>query len=255
MPGVKYSGRLSAAELASVLPTAARLAQGPVAVIECVQQIPCNPCEKACPFGAIAVGGDVTALPAIDHNACRGCGLCVSRCPGLAIFVVDASGDDAKIMLPYEYLPLPAAGDAITALDRSGAPVGRGRVLGVNTAAANDGTPVVTVAVAKELANTVRSLRPLGRDQTEQVYICRCNEVTELEVRQAVRDGARTVAAVKTATRAGMGLCQGRTCRRLVSRIIAEETGQPPADILPATVRPPVRTLTLGALAGGEDDE
>lgn len=252
MPGVKYSGQLSEKELASALPPPARLAQGPVAVIECVQEIPCNPCEKACPFGAITVGDDITALPAIDHDACRGCGLCISRCPGLAIFVVDASGDEALVSLPHEYLPRPAAGETVAVLDRAGQPVGEGRVTKVNTAAAFDGTPVVTVAVAKALANTVRAIRPPRRDP---VYICRCNEVTDDEVRQAVRDGAHTVAAVKLATRAGMGLCQGRTCRRLVSRIIAEETGQHPADILPATVRPPVRTLTLGALAGGEDDE
>jgi len=254
MPGVKYSGRLSDRELAGVLPPAERLAQGPVAVIECVQEIPCNPCEKACPFGAITVGEDITALPVIDRNKCRGCGVCISRCPGLAIFVVDGaySADEALIMLPYEYLPLPAAGDEVAALDRDGRPAGRARVVKTNTAAGLDGTAVVTIAVAKDLINVVRNIRPPGRDK---VYICRCNEVTEAEVRQAVREGARTVAAVKLATRAGMGLCQGRTCRRLVSRIIAEETGQNPADILPATTRPPVRTMTLAALAGGDDDE
>lgn len=253
MPGVKYSGRLSEQELAGVLPPADRLAKGPVAVIECVQQIPCNPCEKACPFGAITVGEDITALPVIDWDACRGCGVCVSRCPGLAIFIVDAAHDaaEARIMLPYEYLPLPAAGDTVDALDRDGKPAGRARVETVNTAAALEGTPVITIVVAKELAGVVRNIRPLSGGDT---YICRCNEITEAEVRQAVREGARTVAAVKLATRAGMGLCQGRTCRRLVSRIIAEETGQNPADILPATVRTPVRTVAMEALAGGEDD-
>jgi Fe-S-cluster-containing hydrogenase component 2 len=252
MPGVKYSGRLNDAELAGVLPSPERLAQGPVAVIECVQEIPCNPCEKACPFGAITVGDDITARPVIDRAKCRGCGLCISRCPGLAIFVVDTSGDDATVTIPYEYLPLPVAGDVVDALDRGGKPVGKGRVLKVNTAASLVGTAVVTVAVPRWLANVVRSFRPRGRDE---VYICRCNEVSEAEIRQAVREGARTVGAVKLATRAGMGLCQGRTCRRLVSRIIAEETGQNPADILPATSRPPVRTLPLGSLAGGDDHE
>lgn len=252
MPGVKFSGRLSDAELVGVLPPDERLAQGPVAVIECVQPIPCNPCEKACPFGAITVGEDITSLPAIDRAKCRGCGLCISRCPGLAIFVVDASGDEATVMLPYEYLPLPAAGDIVDALDRGGKAVGRGRIVKVNTAAGLEGTAVVTVAVPREFANVVRNIRPRGR---EAIYVCRCNEVSEAEIRQAVREGASTVAAVKMATRAGMGLCQGRTCRRLVSRIIAEETGQNPADILPATSRPPVRTLPLGSLAGGEDDE
>ncbi len=82
--------------------------------------------------------------------------------------------------------------------------------------------------------------------------ICRCEEITESEIRQAVRDGARTIAGVKNRTRAGMGLCQRRTCQRLIARIIAEETGLPVADILPNTSRPPCRPLTLGVLTGDE---
>ncbi|MFC1718078.1 (2Fe-2S)-binding protein, partial [Candidatus Poribacteria bacterium] len=71
--------------------------------------------------------------------------------------------------------------------------------------------------------------------------------VLEEEIRQAVRDGAHTIAGVKRRTRAGMGLCQGHTCSKLVARIIAEETGKPLAEILPATVRPPVRPLAVKA--------
>ena len=77
------------------------------------------------------------------------------------------------------------------------------------------------------------------------MLICRCEEVTEEEIRQAVRDGADTIAGVKRRARAGMGLCQGHTCSRLVARIIAEETGKPLAEILPAAVRPPVRPLSV----------
>ncbi|SDF44993.1 (2Fe-2S)-binding protein [Sporolituus thermophilus] len=254
MDGVKYTGMLSAAELKRVLPAADRLARGPVAVIECVQEIPCNPCEKACPFGAITVGGDITALPVLDQEKCKGCGVCVSRCPGLAIFVVNAaySADEALITMPYEYLPLPDEGELVRGLDRSGRPVCQGRVVKVDRSPRNDGTTVITLAVPKAYVHDVRNLRRMEKDE---VLVCRCNEVTEQEVRQAVRDGARTVAAVKLRTRTGMGLCQGRTCRRLVSRIIAEETGQTVADILPATTRPPVRTLPLGALTGGEADD
>ncbi len=79
----------------------------------------------------------------------------------------------------------------------------------------------------------------------DQHLICRCEEVTEEEIRQVVRDGAHTIAGVKRRTRAGMGLCQGHTCSKLVARIIAEETGKPLAEILPATVRPPVRPLAV----------
>lgn len=86
------------------------------------------------------------------------------------------------------------------------------------------------------------------------LLVCRCEEVTEEEIRQAIREGARTITGVKRRTRAGMGLCQGKTCQRLVARIIAEETGQKIEEIEPATDRPPVRPIPFGVL-GGESDE
>jgi len=36
-----------------------------VAVLECVEDIPCNPCEVACPAGAITVGSPITNLPSM----------------------------------------------------------------------------------------------------------------------------------------------------------------------------------------------
>lgn len=82
-----------------------------------------------------------------------------------------------------------------------------------------------------------------------KTLICRCEEVTEEEIRQAIRDGASDIAGVKRRTRAGMGLCQGHTCSKLVARIIAEETGKRLAEIQPATIRPPVRPVTAKALS------
>jgi NAD(P)H-nitrite reductase large subunit len=86
-----------------------------------------------------------------------------------------------------------------------------------------------------------------------ELLICRCEEVTEEEIRRAVRDGADTIAGVKRRTRAGMGLCQGHTCSKLVARIIAEETGKPLAEILAATVRPPVRPIPARLLCSDSD--
>ena len=254
MEGVKFTGALGADEKKQVLPSSERTNRGPVAVIECVQEIPCNPCEKACPFGAIEIGPDITQLPRLDLDKCRGCGLCVSKCPGLAIFLVDASKSEkeALVMMPYEYLPLPEIEDIVDGVDRTGRFVVKARVVKVDTGAQRQGTAVVTLAVPKEYMHEVRSFRITAPGE---VFLCRCCEVSESEVRQAVREGARTVAAVKIRTRAGMGLCQGRTCRRLIGRVISEETGQSPADILPPTSRPPVRTISLDALAGGEDNE
>ena len=63
--------------------------------------------------------------------------------------------------------------------------------------------------------------------------ICRCETVTEAEIRAAVRRpvGARSIDAVKRRTRAGMGRCQGGFCLPRVAAIISEETGIPVQEI------------------------
>lgn len=82
--------------------------------------------------------------------------------------------------------------------------------------------------------------------------ICRCEEITEEEIIEAIKNGANTVNEVKRYTRAGMGLCQGRTCRRLVERIIARETGKKLEDIKPSTFRQPVRPIEMGVMLDKE---
>lgn len=87
----------------------------------------------------------------------------------------------------------------------------------------------------------------------ESVIVCRCREVTEQEVLDAIEDGATTITGVKRRTHAGMGLCQGKSCSRLVARLISQKTGKPLKEVLPATVRPPVRPVKLSALAEGDE--
>ncbi len=55
--------------------------------------------------------------------------------------------------------------------------------------------------------------------------VCRCEQVTEAEVRYAIRRpcGARSVDGVKRRTRAGMGRCQGGFCSTRVAQILSEE--------------------------------
>ena len=66
--GYLYTGVPSAQELASFpgKPSEERMSKGRVAVVECLQEIPCNPCESACKFGAIQIGENITALPCLD---------------------------------------------------------------------------------------------------------------------------------------------------------------------------------------------
>ena len=84
----------------------------------------------------------------------------------------------------------------------------------------------------------------------DNIIICRCEEVTLGEIKQAIREGAREVTGIKRRTRAGMGLCQGRTCEKLIQQIIKEELGKKVEEIGTSTFRPPVRPVTFGTLGG-----
>jgi NAD(P)H-nitrite reductase large subunit len=79
--------------------------------------------------------------------------------------------------------------------------------------------------------------------------ICRCEEVTEEEVSEAARAGARTVDDVKRETRAGMGLCQSKTCYLNVARILSEELGISMKNIKPMKIRIPVRPISANFLS------
>lgn len=142
-------------------PSEERFESGPIAVIECIQEIPCNPCERACRFNAIVVGKPIINLPRLVEEKCRGCGECIAACPGLAIFLVDRtySPEEAAVSIPYEYLPLPEMGSSVNALDRFGEWVCSGRVIRVANPRKNDGTAVVTIAVPKHYSDRVRSFR------------------------------------------------------------------------------------------------
>ena len=88
----------------------------------------------------------------------------------------------------------------------------------------------------------------------DEIIICRCEEVTIGQIKQAIREGAMNVTAVKRRTRAGMGLCQGRTCEKIVMRLLTQELGTPLGKIKPDTTRPPIVPVTFGALATNTND-
>ena len=91
-------------------------------------------------------------------------------------------------------------------------------------------------------------------ENSEELIICRCQEVTEQEILDAIRDGADTVDGVKRRTRACMGLCQGKTGGRLVQRLVARETGQKPDDVFLQKNRMPARPLKMGDFCGGNEN-
>ena len=75
--------------------------------------------------------------------------------------------------------------------------------------------------------------------------VCRCEEITAAQIRQSYAEGAIGPRQVKTATRAGMGHCQGRMCD-LTTRGILASCGAAPAA---PRARSPIKPVTLGELA------
>jgi len=86
---------------------------------------------------------------------------------------------------------------------------------------------------------------------TDDMIVCRCEEVSVAEIKAAIAEGARDVTGVKRRTRAGMGLCQGRTCEKLVQAILCQELGVSPDKVGGTSTRPPVRPIPFGQLAEG----
>lgn len=139
------------------LPSKERMEKGSVVIIECDEDIPCDPCVESCKIKAI-IKESLTAPPSVDYEKCTGCALCVAACPGLAIFVVDNSREDkALVYIPYEMLPAPKKGDKGDALDRCGKRIGSAEVEKVRKG--TRGTTILGILVEKDLAMNVRSIR------------------------------------------------------------------------------------------------
>jgi len=146
-------------DLKKIIPNKERLSKGPVVVIECFQKIPCDPCFASCKFGAIKPFKDINDLPEVDYDKCTGCGICISACPGLAIFVVDEtySEKETLIKLPYEMIPLPQKGEEVYALDRAGQVLCKAKVKQILKI--KNKTNVVSIVIPKKISMKVRSIK------------------------------------------------------------------------------------------------
>ena len=152
-------------DLEKVIPDKKRLAKGPVVIIECFQKIPCDPCAISCKLGAIKPFKDINDLPQVDFDKCTGCGICISSCPGLAIFVIDMNYSDDKslIKIPHEMLPLPGKGEDVYVLDRAGNILGKVKVIKVSKI--KNKTNIISLEVPKSMTMKVRSIKVEGKNQ------------------------------------------------------------------------------------------
>lgn len=74
-------------------------------------------------------------------------------------------------------------------------------------------------------------VRAIAENPDYAKIVCRCENVTEAEIRESIRRGARSVDGVKFRARAGMGRCQSGFCLTRVMEILSEELGIPEEEI------------------------
>ena len=159
-------GYLTLDELDSKIPNNDRHKKGPVAIIECIQKIPCNPWQFACTRKAIKDFKEINDIPDIDFDLCNGCGICIAQCPGLAIFVVwqDYNELESLVKIPFEFLPVPIEGNEYALLDRSGKVIGKGKVIKIQTNKNNPKTKILWITTPKELCMDTRGIKVVDNE-------------------------------------------------------------------------------------------
>lgn len=84
---------------------------------------------------------------------------------------------------------------------------------------------------------------------SDLTFICRCEDLTQEEIEQAIDEGYTTLVELKGKLRLGMGPCQGRGCLSLARRVLCKKLGKSVEEIQVPTTRPPTIPVSLGTLA------
>ncbi len=88
-----------------------------------------------------------------------------------------------------------------------------------------DAEPTLPPPVRFATAEPVVQEALVARDPAYATMVCRCEWVTEGEIRDAIARGARTLDGIKFRTRAGMGRCQGGFCRLRCMELLERDAG------------------------------
>ena len=85
---------------------------------------------------------------------------------------------------------------------------------------------------------------------TPETLLCRCEGVSHGAIAALLADGIADIGSLKRASRAGMGRCQGRYCGPLLMAMVAEATGRPAGDRDGFAPQPPLKPVSIAAIAG-----
>ena len=215
------------------LPTPERMMQKAFVQADCLYGFACNPCSFSCPQGAITKPS-TSSTPTIDYNKCIGCMLCVSSCPGLAIFGYDVQ--KSTCFLPIEYEA--QEGAEVYLVDNDGQKIGEGviekilkksnktnvaRVKARSSRPSGEASRVFELTdvkgfILKDRYNANKELttpispKKLAEGESE-TYVCHCEDI-KLDRVLRVIGNRKTISVdeLKHITRMGMGPCRGKRC-------------------------------------------
>jgi sarcosine oxidase, subunit alpha len=167
-----------------------------------------------------------------------------------------AFDDEASAFLPVELPPAVHAVGAVAGALSTEAAVAQGRLAGLEAAAAlgheEDGAAARIQdlrAAATRRGDPVVLPPELGTGAGKQ-FACFCMDVTNKELKVAVREGFDSMELLKRYTTITMGPCQGKACMLSSQRLCGRATGRALAETPPTTARPPWTPVELGTLAG-----
>lgn len=214
---------------APYMPTTERAFLKPFVQIDCLYGFACNPCEFACPHGAITKTSTST-VPQLDFEKCVGCMDCVYQCPGLAIFGYNLNKD--WLFLPLEY-DAPEKAEVFL-VNNNGEKLGEGiiekilrkpnktniaRVRSLNIKG-EDMMKVRGFVVKADFPKPLQ-FEPTIYERENETYVCHCDDVSLSEIMETIGDRKFiSVDEVKHTTRLGMGACRGKRCIRRLKQTL-----------------------------------
>ena len=210
------------------MPTPERMDK-PFVVMDCLYGFACNPCQFACPHGAITKSSSSTT-PKIDFDKCIGCMQCVYQCPGLAIFGYNINKD--WLFMPIEYHA--EEGQEVFLVDNNGTKLGEGVIEKIlkkenktNVARVKSttihGQELTNVRgfIVKENFPTPAQIKTSDDNSDSQTFICHCDDVTLDTVLNVIGDRKFiSVDEIKHTTRLGMGACRGKRCIKRLKQVL-----------------------------------
>ncbi|MEN8005825.1 MAG: (2Fe-2S)-binding protein [Candidatus Krumholzibacteriota bacterium] len=82
-----------------------------------------------------------------------------------------------------------------------------------------------------------------------KVFLCRCEDVTLHEFKEAYAEGFTELESLKRYTGVGTGFCQGKGCLSEAAEQLATLRDIEPAEVRLTNIRPPAEPLTFAQIA------